>query len=95
MNGNALFDDQKTLYSTRNEDGARSTITIAKWAADLLQEILPNVHAWIQQRYDIVSVEMPNLSRVQRGIIVRLLAEREAQKNPKFKMLLDSALMCI
>ena len=92
MNENVLFNDKKTIYSILNEEGVKSTITIAKWAADLLQEDLPDVHAWIQQRYDIVSMRMPDLTRYQRGRVVRQLVELEAKKNPTFKIHLDSAL---
>ncbi len=39
-----LFEEGKTSYSIIDEQGEKSTITIEKWEADLLQEDLPNVH---------------------------------------------------
>lgn len=89
MEFETLFDDKKTLYSIRNEDNEKSTITIDKWAADLLQEMLPNVHDWIQLKYDLVCEKRPQLSRREKGDLVRLLARKEAENNPRYQSLID------
>jgi len=48
-------DGQKTTYTINDEHGERSSITIDKWAADLLQEMMQDkVHTWVQAKYDLV-----------------------------------------
>ena len=84
-----LFDDQKTLYSIADEHGEKSTITIDKWAADLLQEMLPDVHVWIQSKYALVCEKKAHLSRREKGDVVRALARREAEKNSKYQQYVD------
>ena len=42
------FSDEKTTYSITDEHAEASSITVDKWIADLLQDQLPDVHAWIQ-----------------------------------------------
>lgn len=49
-----LFEVGKTAYSIIDERGDKSTITIEKWEADLLQEILTDVHKWLQEIYSRV-----------------------------------------
>jgi hypothetical protein len=44
-----MFEEGKTAYSLFDEHGDKSTITVEKWAADLLQEMLPDVHEWVQE----------------------------------------------
>ena len=83
------FEDGKTTYSFVDEDGVKSTITIEKWAADLLQESLPDVHKWVQDTYNRVCEKRAHLSRRKKGDVVRMLAFREAEKNPKFKELIS------
>ena len=83
------FEDGKTTYSFVDEDGVKSTITIEKWAADLLQESLPDVHKWVQDTYNRVCEKRSHLSRRKKGDVVRMLAFREAEKNPKFKELIS------
>lgn len=84
-----LFDDKKTIYTITDEHGEKSSITIDKWAADLLQEILPDVHSWVQQKYIIVCDKKPQLTRREKGNVVRALARREAEKSPNYKSLID------
>jgi len=84
-----LFDDKKTIYTIIDEHDEKSSITIDKWAADLLQEILPDVHSWVQQQYSIVCARRPQLTRREKGNVVRELARREAAKSPNYKSLID------
>lgn len=74
----------RTAYSIIDESRKRTTITLDKLTADVLQKILFNVHAWIQQEYDRVAKLRPELSRREKGNIVRIFAAREAQKSPLF-----------
>lgn len=83
------FEEGKTTYSFIDEHGEKSTITIEKWAADFLQESLPDVHKWVQETYTRVCEKRSHLSRRKKGDIVRMLAFREAEKNPKFKELIS------
>ncbi|KUZ75283.1 hypothetical protein [Burkholderia ubonensis] len=78
-----MFDDEKTNYSIVGEDGERSTLTLDKWAADILQAELPDVHAWVQEKFDLVTARFPNETRRKRGDLVRALAYREAEKSPR------------
>lgn len=84
-----LFDEKKTTYTITDEHGGRSSITIDKWAADLLQEMLPDVHSWIQQKYSMVCEKKPELGRREKGDVIRELARREATKSPNYKSLID------
>lgn len=74
--------NDRTLYSIRNESGEVTTITLYKLVADSLQESLPDVHAWVQNAYDRVAAMKPELSRHQKGDLVRRLSVREAEKSP-------------
>lgn len=85
-----LFDGNRTIYTIIDEDFRRSSITIDKWAADLLQGLLPDVHAWIQLKFEQVCARFPHLTRMEKGNFVRQLASFEAQKSPDFQSLLDS-----
>ncbi len=80
-----LFEEGKTSYSIIDEQGEKSTITIEKWEADLLQEDLPNVHQWIQQTYNHVCQKSSLLSRREKGNVVREHAHRQAAKHAKYK----------
>lgn len=84
-----LFDDKKTTYTIIDENGDKSSITIDKWAADLLQESLSDVHVWIQSKFDLVCLKKPNLTRREKGDVVRALAQSEAMKNPNYVSLSD------
>lgn len=81
----SFVSDKKTLYSVVNEDGEKTTITLEKFTADILQAHLPNVHAWVQQTYDRVVVKKPDLSRRRQGDLVRILAAREAATTEMYK----------
>ena len=74
----------KTLYSIQNENGEVTTITLYKLVADTLQESLPDVHAWVQNAFDRVVAAKPELSRHQKGDLVRRLSIREAEKFPRY-----------
>jgi len=84
------FEEGKTTYSFIDENGEKITITIEKWAADLLQERLADVHKWIQDTYNRVCEKRSHLSRRKKGDVVRMLAFREAEKNPKFQELISN-----
>jgi hypothetical protein len=78
------FSDEKTTYSITDEHGDSSSITVDKWIADLLQDQLPDVHEWIQAKYNLACEKYPKLSRRERGNAVRERARREAEKSPHF-----------
>jgi len=75
----------KTNYEIRDEKGEKTTITLAKWDADVLQIVLQDVHAWVQDTYDRVAANCPLLTRREKGDRVRLLASREAAKHPEIQ----------
>lgn len=72
----------RTLYTITDELGERTTITIDKFVADILQESLSDVHQWVQNTYDRVVNEQPSYGRRQKGDMVRTLALIEALKTP-------------
>ena len=74
----------RTLYSIRNESRGMTTISLNKLVADTLQESLPDVHAWVQNAFDRVTAMKPELSRRQKGDLVRRLSVKEAEKLPRF-----------
>lgn len=80
-----MFEEGKTAYSLFDEHGDKSTITvIKKRAADLLQEMLPDVHEWVQEKYNLVCEKKPHLSRRKKGDVVRMLAYREAERSSRY-----------
>ena len=83
------FSEEKTIYTITDEHDERSTITVEKWVGDLLQFNNPDVHAWIQTKYQHVLDRLPALSRRERGNVVRELARREAEKCEGFIPLAD------
>lgn len=85
-----MFEDEKTDYSIVDEEGEDSTLTLDKWAADILQAELPDVHAWLQQKFDLVTARFSNETRRKRGNLVRLLAYREAEKSPQMADILKN-----
>ena len=89
MNFEDYLSNEKTIYSIVGEDGEKSTITIEKWAADLLQDMLPDVHQWMQQQYNMVCQRKPKTTRRNKGNIVRLLARSKAEKNSNFIPMID------
>jgi hypothetical protein len=84
--------DKKTLYTVTDEHGEKSTITIDKFTADILQAHLSNVHAWIQDSYDRVALKKPGLTRREQGDHVRALAAREATTTQLYKSFMDELL---
>lgn len=83
---------ERTLYTIANEDGERTTITLDKLTADVLQQLLPDVHDWVQRTYDRVAIRLPHLSRRERGDYVRAVANQEARRSPEYKALIDELL---
>ena len=81
--------DEKTIYTITDDHDERSTITVEKWVGDLLQANDPDVHAWIQAKYEHVLRRLPELSRRERGNVVRELARREAEKCEGFIPIAD------
>ena len=73
----------KTNYEIHDERGDKTTITLSKSTADVLQVVLSDVHAWVQNTYDRVAEKRPLLTRRAKGDLVRLLASREAEKHPE------------
>lgn len=82
--------EERTIYTIDNENGQQTTITLNKLTADVLQKILPDVHAWVQNTYNKVTSKKPELSRREKGDLVRVLANNEAQKSPEYKEMIDS-----
>lgn len=78
----SFLSDERTLYSVVDENSEKTTITIDKFIADVLQMSLPDVHKWLQTAYNKVVVKKPELSRRQKGNVVRALARREAEQTP-------------
>lgn len=85
-----LFEKGKTSYSIIDEQGEKSTITIEKWEADLLQETLPDVHQWMQQTYNHVCQKSSLLSRREKGNVVRKHAHWQAAMHPRYKDFMSS-----
>ena len=85
-----LFEEGKTSYSIVDEHGEKSTITIDKWEADLLQERLPDVRQWMQQTYNRACEKYSLSSRREKGNVVRRHAHWEAAKHPKYKDFMSS-----
>lgn len=84
-----LLGDKKTTYSIMDEHNEKSSITIDKWVADLLQEVLQDVHSWIQQKYSLVCEKKPHLTRREKGDYIRHLASKEVEKHPNYKSMFD------
>ena len=84
--------NDKTIYTIRDENGEKTTITLEKLVADVLQIDLHDVHAWVQSTYNKVANERPKLGRRQKGNIVRELAIRMAEKSQHYKGLLNGLL---
>ena len=83
-----MYDD-KTIYTIQDENGEKTSITIEKLVADVLQLTLSDVHAWIQNAYYRVATKRPTLSRRQQGNLVRRLSICEAKKSPLYKKMAD------
>lgn len=86
-----MFDD-RTIYTIKDEHGNDTTITLDKLVADVLQQVLPDVHAWVQETYNRVAEKKANLGRRQQGDLVRALSVREAEKSPLYGRVIDDLL---
>ena len=74
------YPDGKTNYQITNESGEKTTITLDKWVADVLQLEVDDVHGRLQIAYDRFLTEKPELSRRERGNAIRQAATRTANK---------------
>jgi hypothetical protein len=74
------FPEGKTSYQIIDEDGQKTTISLEKWVADVLQLELEDVHAKVQAAYNRVLEKHPELSRRLRGNYIRQMAEATANK---------------
>lgn len=81
--------DDRTIYTLEDEGGDKTTITLDKWVADILQEHLEDVHGWVQETYNKVALKRPRLGRRQKGDVVRALSVRQALNTPAGIALLD------
>ena len=88
MNELFAYPEGKTNYQILNEDGDKTTITLDKWVADILQLELDDVHNRLQLAYDKVLQSKPELGRIQRGNCVRRMAEVTANKYQNTKKLI-------
>ena len=79
------YPEGKTNYQIIDEDGNKTTITLEKWVADVLQDELPDVHKSIQSAYDNSLNEKPDLKRKQRGNYIREMSVRTANKYQETK----------
>jgi hypothetical protein len=79
------YPDGRTNYQILNEEGEKTTITLDKWVADVLQIELSDVHERIQLAYDKILLKNPELSRRQRGNCIREMAERTANQYQESK----------
>jgi len=84
--------DDRTIYTVTDEVGDRTTITLDKVIADILQGCLPDVHAWVQTTYNRVAEKEPHLSRREKGDVVRILASNKMLECPGGKAILDDLL---
>ena len=75
-------DNEKTDYSMENEHGRPTRIRLDTFVSDILQEMVPDVHKWLQEKYDRVCENKPRLSRRAKGDLVRLQAYAEVGKSP-------------
>lgn len=85
MNELFSYPKGKTNYQIINEYGGKTTITLDKWVADILQLELDCVHNRLQLAYDKVLLSKPDLGRKIRGNRVRRMAEVTANKYQKTK----------
>ena len=84
-----VWSSERTTYTITDEHGERSTITLEKWAADYLQELLPDVHAWVQEKYSRICEKKPELSRREKGNFLRKVAREKAKEHPKYVSIAD------
>ncbi len=80
-----ILPEGKTNYQIINEHGEKTTISLEKWVADILQIEINNVHERIQIAYDRLLKERPALGRRQKGDCIRRMAENTANKYQETK----------
>ena len=76
---------EKTTHPILDENNNKSSITMGKEETDVLQESGENVPDLIQETYDNIVKQHPNLSRRKKGDIVRSLLYKKVQKMPLFE----------
>ncbi len=77
--------DQRTTYPINDETGEKTTLTIPKYDADLLQKNVPDVHQYLQEIYNWVAESQPHLSRLAKGNEVRSIVWRKVEQHmPNF-----------
>lgn len=81
-----------TTYSIINECNIRSSITIFKLDADVLQSAYEDVHRLVQDTYYCVLESYPRLSRRKRGYIVRLFLSKMAESCPIYQEMFNEYL---
>ena len=79
------FPEGKTNYQIIDESGDKTTITLDKWVADILQIVLTDVHDSIQRAYDKSLKEKPNLKRRERGNLLREMSIKTANEHQEIK----------
>lgn len=89
MNNNHIefgeFPEGKTNYQILNESGEKTTITLEKWVADILQVELIDVHSRIQTLYNKINEQHPNVGRKIKGNMIREVAVRKANEYQETK----------
>ena len=79
------YPEGKTNYQIIDEHKGKTTITLEKWVADILQEVLPNVHDAVQHLYNKAHEKFPEHGRKARGNIIRRSLRVEADKHQNIK----------
>ncbi len=80
-----LTPEGKTNYQIINEHNEKTTVSLDKWVADILQLELNDVHASIQHAYNALVISHPYLTRREKGDIIREASIIEANKYPLSK----------
>ena len=82
--------EERTIYTITDEHGEKSKISLDKTISDVLQKVLPDVRAWVQEKYNLVVQKKSHLlSRREMGDLVRRLSNLEAEKHSEYHKLLD------
>ncbi len=80
------FPEGKTNYQIINEFSEKTTITLDKWVADILQiELQDQVHGKLQILFNKVCENHPDIGRKAKGNIIRAAATRKANEYQKTK----------
>ncbi|CAA0114052.1 Uncharacterised protein [Halioglobus japonicus] len=78
-----------TIYPITDEYLSRSSISLFKLDADVLQYQCGNVHTLVQKTFDSVTANNPTLIRRKRGDLVRLQLSSEAKASPVYRQMLN------